>query len=58
MVIVAFPSASAAERERFQETLGRLCDHDAENICGEVGIVSLKATADANLASAIAAYGK
>ncbi len=58
MVIVAFPAAPAAERTRFQETLSRVCDHDGENICGEVGIVSLKASADANFASLIQAYDK
>jgi len=58
MVIVAFPTAPAAERERFQETFAHVCDHDEENICGEVGIVSLKTTSDAGLASVITAYGK
>jgi hypothetical protein len=58
MVIAAFPAAPAAERQRFQETLGRVCDHDGENICGEVGIVSLKATGDASVASLVTAYGR
>lgn len=57
MVIVAFPSAPAAERERFQDTLAHVCDHDDENICGEVGIVSLKACGEAALATVITAYG-
>jgi len=58
MVIVAFPAAPAAERERFQETFSRVCDHDGENICGEVGIVSLKTSTGASVAPLIKAYDK
>jgi len=57
MVIVAFPAAPAAERARFRDTFAHVCNQDDENICGEVGIVSLKATGDASLAPVIKAYG-
>lgn len=58
LVIVAFPTAPAAERTRFRETLDELCDNGREGICAEVGIVSLKTTDDDAYASVIAAYGK
>ena len=56
MVIVAFPGTPAAERKRFQETFSQVCDRDDDNICGEVGIVSLKATDAANYTSLIKSY--
>lgn len=44
MVIVAFPSAPAAERKTFQNTLGKLCTGSGQQICGEVGLASLNAS--------------
>jgi phosphonate ABC transporter substrate-binding protein len=58
MVVAAFPSASEAERKRFQEHLGDLCEDERQSICAEVGIVSLKAASPADYAAVMAAYGK
>jgi hypothetical protein len=56
MAVVAFPSASAAERKRFQEKLHEICADDGEGACAEVGIVSLEATSSADYARVMAAY--
>ena len=58
MVVSAFPEASADERRRFQENLAELCDKEAQSICAEVGIVSLKAASASAYAAVIAAYGQ
>lgn len=58
MVVVAFPAAPAAERKRFQGSLGTLCASEAKGACDEVGIVSLKASDAADYAAAIRAYGE
>jgi phosphonate ABC transporter substrate-binding protein len=58
MVVAAFPSAPDAERKRFQEHLGDLCEDQRQSICAEVGIVSLKAADPADYAAVMAAYGK
>lgn len=58
MPVVAFPSASKAERLRFQESLPALCRNGGESACAEVGIVDLKATEDAEYQAVINAYAK
>ncbi len=58
MVVAAFPVAPDAERKRFQEHLANLCDNEAQPICAEVGIVSLKTAGPAEYAAVLAAYGK
>jgi hypothetical protein len=58
MPVAAFPSAPAAERQRFQENLARLCKNDGQSACTEVGIVSLKAAGATDYAAVVAAYGK
>jgi len=57
MVVVAFPSAPAEERERFQRKLGEVCDNDGQSACGEVGIQSLRTASAADYAAVVAAYG-
>ncbi len=57
MVVTAFPVAPDAERKQFQEHLGTLCDDNAQSICSEVGIVSLKAASPADYAAVVATYG-
>lgn len=57
MVVVAFPSAPAAERKRFQSTLAEVCDNDGHTACGEVGIQSLRTARAADYAAVVAAYG-
>jgi len=58
MVVAAFPTAPAAERERFRQHLSDLCDNDGQSACAEVGIVSLKAAGAADYAAVVGAYGK
>jgi hypothetical protein len=43
MVVVAFPSAPAAERSAFKGSLGQICGGDGKAACGEVGIKDLSA---------------
>jgi len=57
MVVVAFPSAPADERKRFQSKLAEVCDNDGQTACGEVGIQSLSAASAADYAQVVAAYG-
>ncbi|MFI5396272.1 MAG: PhnD/SsuA/transferrin family substrate-binding protein [Candidatus Binatia bacterium] len=57
MVVTAFPTAPADERNRFQEDLAKLCDNEGQSACAEVGIVSLKAASATDYAAVVAAYG-
>jgi hypothetical protein len=57
MVVVAFPSAPAAERAAFQASLGKLCEGDGKASCDEVGIVSIGSATAADLAPLVTAYG-
>jgi len=57
MVVVAFPSAPADERTRFQSTLKEVCSEDGQSACGEVGIQSLSAASAADYAAVVKAYG-
>jgi hypothetical protein len=57
MAVVALPSAPAAERKAFKESLGTMCDGDGQSACTEVGISSLGAASDADYAAVVAAYG-
>jgi len=56
MVVVAFPAASAEERELFRSNLVPLCAEEGKKICEEVGIVSLAPAAEADYASVVGAY--
>ena len=58
MVVAAFPAAPDAERKQFQEHLVTLCNNEAQSICAEVGIVSLKAADAKDYAAVVAAYGQ
>lgn len=57
MLVVAFPSAPAAQRKTFRETLPKICQAEGQAICAEVGIVALEAADATDFAGAIAAYG-
>jgi hypothetical protein len=57
MVVVAFPEAPTAERKRFQENFGRVCEADTKPACAEVGIHSLLPASGAEYAAVISAYG-
>jgi ABC-type phosphate/phosphonate transport system substrate-binding protein len=58
MVIVAFPSATAAEKSALKSQLAGLCEGDGKAACGEIGIASLKPVGDEAYAQVLAAYGK
>lgn len=58
MVVVAFPSAPAAEKKGFQSSLGKLCEGEAKASCTEVGILSLKSAGASDYASVVDAYNK
>ena len=56
MVVVAFPSAPAAERKTFQASFGKLCDGEGKTACTEVGIQSFKMAGDSDYSTVISAY--
>jgi hypothetical protein len=58
MPVVAFPSAPAAERERFQKGLGAVCEDEGKDACAEVGIDDLTSSDAAAYAAVVAAYDK
>jgi len=58
MVVVAFPSAPAAEKKAFQSSLGKLCEGDGKAACTEVGILSLKSAGASDYAGIVDAYNK
>lgn len=58
LVMVAFPSAPAAERKAFQASLPKLCEGDVKQACTEVGIQVLKPASASDFAAILAAYTK
>jgi hypothetical protein len=56
MAMVAFPSAPAAEKAAFQQSLSKICPAD-QGVCTAVGLQSMKAASAADYAAAVAAYG-
>ncbi|HLT35887.1 MAG TPA: hypothetical protein VK034_06370 [Enhygromyxa sp.] len=58
MVVVAFPSAPAAERRSFQGNLGSVCSGDGAAICKEVGLASLGKADESVYTDVIADYDK
>lgn len=58
MVVVAFPSAPAAEKRGFQSKLGSVCSGDGASACKEVGLSSLSKANESAYADVIADYGK
>lgn len=58
MVVVAFPSAPAAERKAFQANLGKICEGEGKATCGEVGILALKSASSSDYAGVVSAYDK
>jgi hypothetical protein len=57
MAVVAFSSASSAERAKFKSSLGSLCSGSNKATCDKVGIRSLKAADESTFAAVIKAYG-
>ena len=58
MVVVAFPSAPAAERTNFKANLGSVCSGDGASACKEVGLSSLAKGDESLYADVIADYAK
>jgi len=56
MVIVAFPSAPAAERATFQASLPKLCTGAGQQICQQVGLTALNGGGDGPYKPLIARY--
>lgn len=58
MVIVAFPSAPAAEKKGFQGVFGKICEGDGKDVCKEVGISAMKSASSSDYQTVITAYSK
>ena len=58
MVVVAFPSAPAAEKKALANGLEALCKADGEAICKEIGIAALRPASAQTYAEVLAKYGK
>lgn len=56
MVVVAFPSAPAAEKKAFQSSLAKVCAGEGKAACSEVGIKKLASGGAADYDAVIAAY--
>ena len=57
VAIVAFSSASSAERAKFKASLGSLCSGANKATCDKVGIRSIKAADESTYAQVIKSYG-
>ncbi|NVB42225.1 hypothetical protein G6O69_30660 [Pseudenhygromyxa sp. WMMC2535] len=57
MVVVAFPSAPAAEKKTFSSKLAKVCSGEGAKACKEVGLSSLSATSEKTYAGVISDYG-
>lgn len=58
MAVVAFSSASSAERAKFKSSLGSLCTGSNKTTCDKVGIRSIKAADESTYAGVIKSYEK
>ena len=58
MAVVAFPTASAAEKKAFQGVFSTVCDGDGKDVCKEVGISSMKTASTSDYQTQITAYAK
>jgi hypothetical protein len=56
MVVVALPSAPAAELRGFQSNLTKVCSGDGASACKEVGLASLSKAGESDYAGVIADY--
>lgn len=58
MPVVAFPSASKAERDKFKRNLDAVCSDDGKSACAEVGIDDLTGADEKEYDEIVKAYGK
>ena len=56
MVVVAFPSAPAAEAKAFKAGLSKVCTGDGAEACKEVGLKALSGASESDYKDVIAAY--
>ncbi|GEM_PF-570242 len=56
MVIVAFPSAPAAEKKAFKASLGKVCTGAGASACKEVGLASMGAASESDYSTVIHDY--
>jgi hypothetical protein len=57
MPVVAFSSASAADRAKFKSSLSSLCSGAGKASCDKVGIVSMKSADESAFKKVLADYG-
>ena len=57
LVVVAFPAAPPAERDRFKASLPQICSGEGKATCDEVGLLGLTPAGAAELAPVVSAYG-
>jgi hypothetical protein len=58
MVVVAFPTAPAAEKTSFAAKLSSVCSGEGANACKEVGIKALRSASESDYAGIVSDYGK
>ncbi len=58
MTLVAFGTTPSAERKKFKDGLGRVCDGEGKTACAEVGILALNAADASSYDAVLKAYGK
>jgi ABC-type phosphate/phosphonate transport system substrate-binding protein len=58
MPIVAFPSASSAEKKGFQGIFSKVCEGDGKDVCKEVGLSAMKSASSTDYQTVITAYAK
>ncbi|MEB2286064.1 MAG: hypothetical protein B6D46_03785 [Polyangiaceae bacterium UTPRO1] len=57
MTLVAFGTTPPAERKKFKDGLGRVCDGEGKTACAEVGIIALAAADSGSYTPIVQAYG-
>ncbi len=57
MVIAAFPSAPAAEKAAFKDSLPKICQGSGQQTCTQVGLQTLTTASAQDYAGVVAAYG-
>lgn len=58
MAIVAFSTASDAEKKGFKGIFSKVCEGDGKDVCKEVGISAMKAASSSDYQTQITAYAK
>jgi hypothetical protein len=56
LAVVAFPSAPAAEKSAFQQSLNKICTGSGQQVCADANIQALSSPAAPDYAALVAAY--